>query len=143
MKARLAAYRDGKLQATYPLPEPGTTIGRDEENHVRLDHTLVSRRHCAIHAKDGMWVIKDLESTNGTEVNGTFIGNAVLKTGDAIGIGPFYLIFEIAEDGADWGPTQLQFVPTARRRPDGGEIRPAPQTMPIKDLRKPGSDGSA
>ena len=139
MKARLAAYRDGKLQATYPLPEPGTTIGRDEENHVRLDHPMVSRRHCAIHAKDGMWLIKDLSSTNGVELNGTLVGNAVLKTGDAIGIGPFYLIFEIAADGADWGPAQVQFIPTARRRPDGGELRPAPPTMPIKDLRKPGS----
>jgi pSer/pThr/pTyr-binding forkhead associated (FHA) protein len=151
MKARLAAYRDGKLQATYPLPEPGTTIGRDAENHIQLNHPMVSRRHSAIHAKDGMWVIKDLSSTNGVQVNGAPVTNAVLKNGDAIGIGPFYLVFETAADGAEWAPAGSNPLPTSRRLPtipEGREIRPAPNTMPIRlvppkpDPSKGGGTGS-
>jgi adenylate cyclase len=136
MKARLAAYKDGKLQSMFPLPVPGTTIGRDAENHVRLDHPLVSRRHCAIHAKDGMWVIKDLGSTNGVEVNGAFVTNAMLQNGDTIGIGPFALIFEIAADDAAWGPAPSGPLTTARRRPgasDAEKLKSAPKTLPVKN----------
>ena len=107
MKARLATYRDGKLQETYPLPEPGTTIGRDEENHICLDHVLVSRRHAAIKAKDDMWVIKDLDSTNGIEVNGASVKYAVLKNADVIVIGPEKEYDHIVRNA------QLSTLPTA------------------------------
>ena len=140
MKAQLAAYKEGKLQSTYPLPEPGTTIGRGEENHIRLDHPLVSRRHCTIHAKDGMWVIKDLSSKNGIQVNGASVTSAMLKNGDSIVIGPFSLVFE-TDPGEDDGGTQSE---TTRYRPpvaEGPKPKPAAETV-IRTLSpKPG--GSA
>lgn len=146
MKARLATYRDGKLQETYPLPEPGTTIGRDEENHICLDHALVSRRHAAIKAKDDMWVIKDLDSTNGIEVNGAPIKYAVLKNADVIVIGPFCLVFETAPESAEWGPARSETIPTAKRPSapaDAPAPKPSPATMPLPGprVKPPAAEG--
>ena len=131
MKGRLILYRDGQPRSTYPLPEPGTTIGRDAENHICLDDTMVSRRHCVIHAKDGMWVIKDLTSLNGVKVNGTLVKNAVLVNGDSIVIGPFSLVFQTASD-EDESERDSDESPTTQYRPeihgDRGSM-PAPETI--------------
>ena len=102
MKARLAKYEDGKVAAAFPLPEPGTTIGRAEENFIRLNDPQVSRYHAEVHAKDNMWLIKDRDSTNGLVVNGQRVPHAVLKNGDKIAIGPFELVFETITDAEQW-----------------------------------------
>lgn len=134
LKARLAAYEGEKLSATYPLPEPGTTIGRGVENHIQLDHPEVSRNHAAIQAKDGMWVIKDLESTNGLFVNGSAQKYAVLKPGDVVRLGPYDLYFETTNDETEWGPAS-EFNPATQRRKrnedPGGAAPPPPPTRPI------------
>jgi hypothetical protein len=53
------------------LDEPVLTLGRDPRNDVVIDHPEVSRRHARIARQGDVWVIEDLESTNGTFVNGT------------------------------------------------------------------------
>jgi pSer/pThr/pTyr-binding forkhead associated (FHA) protein len=116
MKARLALYKDGKLQAAYPLPEPGTSIGRGDDNYIGLNDPNISRQHAKIHAKDNMWVIKDLESTNGIIVNGAQVKHAVLKNEDEISIGPFDFVFELAPDEAEWAPPHAVNPSSERRR---------------------------
>ncbi|MET9610758.1 DUF1707 and FHA domain-containing protein [Streptomyces sp. NPDC006512] len=73
------------------LPHPGAgplRIGRDPGNGLRLSHDTVSRAHAELGMRDGLWVIKDLGSTNGTTVNGTRVsGSAVVRDGDQIGFG--------------------------------------------------------
>ena len=115
MKARLALYKDDKLQSAFPLPEPGTTIGRGEDNHIGLNDPNISRHHAKVHAKDNMWVIKDLESTNGMTVNGAQVKHAVLKNGDEICMGPFIFVFEVAPDDAEW-PSPSAVNPSSERR---------------------------
>jgi pSer/pThr/pTyr-binding forkhead associated (FHA) protein len=68
---------------------PGSikTIGRAPRADFRVDAALVSRVHCRLTAgATGLEVI-DLESTNGTFVNGSRINRALLKNGDRLGVG--------------------------------------------------------
>ncbi|MEU4659064.1 DUF1707 and FHA domain-containing protein [Streptomyces sp. NPDC023723] len=74
------------------LPHPGTghalRIGRDPGCGLRLNHETVSRAHAELSRQGGMWVLRDLGSTNGTTVNGRrVIGAAVVREGDQIEFG--------------------------------------------------------
>ncbi|MER6163595.1 DUF1707 and FHA domain-containing protein [Streptomyces violaceorubidus] len=74
------------------LPHPGAghplRIGRDPDSGLRLSHETVSRVHAELTLQGGMWVLRDLGSTNGTTVNGRrVIGAAVVREGDQIGFG--------------------------------------------------------
>ncbi|MGW3916412.1 FHA domain-containing protein [Streptomyces sp. NPDC005070] len=82
------AERLPKLQ----LPDPGDSyplrIGRDPASGLRLNHETVSRVHAELRRQDGVWVLRDLGSTNGTTVNGRrVIGASVVKDGDQVGFG--------------------------------------------------------
>ena len=102
-KVRLAVYKNKKLDLAVPITDVTTTIGRDNGNSVQLPDEKVSKFHAVIRAKDGQLTIEDLESTNGTLVNGEGIKSAQLANGDRISIGPFELIFETSVTGA-WVP---------------------------------------
>jgi len=69
-------------------------IGRDPASQLRLDHATVSYHHAEIVRHDGVFVIQDLESRNGTFVNGQRItGRTALRTDDVIQIGPYQLVY--------------------------------------------------
>ncbi|MDZ4744080.1 MAG: FHA domain-containing protein [Verrucomicrobiota bacterium] len=69
-------------------------FGRAEDCDVCIEDTSMSQRHCAIRTWDDLLLIKDLNSTNGTKVNGLKIDRiAILKPGDKVQIGN--VIFEI------------------------------------------------
>ncbi len=73
------------------LPRPGPyplRIGRDPVNGLRLSHETASRLHAELSLQDGMWVLRDLGSTNGTTVNGRRVAGAVVvRPGDVVGFG--------------------------------------------------------
>ncbi|MET7602069.1 DUF1707 and FHA domain-containing protein [Streptomyces avermitilis] len=74
------------------LPHPGSThplrIGRDPASGLRLSHDTVSRVHAELRRQGGLWVLRDLGSTNGTTVNGRrVIGAAVVRDGDQVSFG--------------------------------------------------------
>jgi predicted component of type VI protein secretion system len=65
-------------------------IGRDKDCQLRLGCTLVSRRHCAIHLQDDRLLVEDLNSTNGTFLNGEEVnGQEELHHGDRLNVGTF------------------------------------------------------
>ncbi|MGW5847725.1 DUF1707 and FHA domain-containing protein [Streptomyces sp. NPDC055254] len=72
-----------------PHPSAGALrIGRDPGNGLRLNHETVSRAHAELSLRDGLWVLKDLGSTNGTTVNGRRVtGSAVVRDGDQVSFG--------------------------------------------------------
>lgn len=83
------------------LPHPGNghplRIGRDPANGLRLTHETVSRTHAELTRQGGVWVLRDLGSTNGTTVNGRrVIGAAVVREGDQVGFGR--MSFRLAVD---------------------------------------------
>jgi pSer/pThr/pTyr-binding forkhead associated (FHA) protein len=70
------------------------TIGRSSDSDILLDDITVSRQHALIEKIPDGFLIKDLESLNGTYLNGEIINEAVLlKKGDKIQIGKYIFLF--------------------------------------------------
>jgi pSer/pThr/pTyr-binding forkhead associated (FHA) protein len=74
------------------LPTP-VTIGREEGNTVQLNDERISRYHIKIQEDDGKLVLTDLESTNGTRVNGEDVQLRILRYGDVIAVGRSVLLY--------------------------------------------------
>jgi hypothetical protein len=76
------------------------TVGREEGNLVQLNDERISRFHLKIQEDDGHLVMTDLESTNGTRVNGESVQLWILRFGDVIHMGRTVLLFGSQEEVA-------------------------------------------
>jgi pSer/pThr/pTyr-binding forkhead associated (FHA) protein len=74
------------------------TIGREEGNLLRLNDERVSRFHAKLQLDNGDFVLTDLESTNGTRVNGNTVQIRRLQAGDRVGVGRSLLLFGSNEE---------------------------------------------
>jgi pSer/pThr/pTyr-binding forkhead associated (FHA) protein len=74
------------------LPTP-LTIGREEGNILRLNDERVSRFHAKVQIDSEDYILTDLESTNGTRVNGTIVQIRRLRYGDRVSLGRSTLLF--------------------------------------------------
>ncbi len=91
-------FIEGKDAGTFKkVQTPGSFIGRESDNDIRLTGEGVSRYHAKIElADDGSWLVRDLNSSNGTKVNGEKIRPTVkLDSGDIISFGSEKIRFEI------------------------------------------------
>ncbi len=75
--------------ATVNVDRPDMVVGRHTEADIRLPLPDVSRRHCRLHFVAGGWQVVDLNSLNGTKVNGEPVQQAALEQGDLLRIGGF------------------------------------------------------
>lgn len=85
----------GRVFRDLPIP---VTIGREEGNGLRLNDERVSRYHAKVQFEDGDVIITDLDSTNGTRVNGTAVQIRRLRPGDQVSIGRTMLLFGTMEE---------------------------------------------
>jgi pSer/pThr/pTyr-binding forkhead associated (FHA) protein len=85
----------GRVYRHMPVP---VTIGREEGNAVRLNDERVSRYHAKIQTEDGDVILTDLDSTNGTRVNGATIQIRRLRAGDQVSIGRTLLLYGTMEE---------------------------------------------
>jgi hypothetical protein len=86
--------RDGPPVSLGPDP---VLIGRDQQNDLVLDDRRVSRKHAEVRLRLGRYTLYDLQSTNGTYVNGRRVAERVLDDGDKISIGGLEIVFRSAE----------------------------------------------
>lgn len=91
--AKLVLSMDGLVLKEIPLTKERTTIGRKPHNDIQIDNLAISGDHAAIVTilKDSF--LEDLNSTNGTYVNGQPIKKHVLQTSDVIELGKYRLKF--------------------------------------------------
>ena len=92
-EARPALVRAGA--AEYPLEGGRLVIGRSRECDIRLADPNVSRKHAEIRREGPNFYVVDLDSTNGTEVNGRRARRARLADGDTILLGSTELVFQL------------------------------------------------
>jgi hypothetical protein len=62
-------------------------IGRHPSCDLVVADETVSRRHAQLTFRDGSWIVQDLSSTNGTRLNGQYVGRCRLHPGDQLGLG--------------------------------------------------------
>jgi pSer/pThr/pTyr-binding forkhead associated (FHA) protein len=74
------------------------TIGRESGNFIQLSDERVSRYHIKIHEHSGVILLTDLQSTNGTKVNGETVHAWQLRPGDLITVGQSVLVFGSTEE---------------------------------------------
>ena len=79
------------------LPTP-VTIGREEGNSIQLNDDRISRFHLKLQADNDRIVATDLESTNGTKINGEDIQVRIVRDGDMIALGRSLLLVGSAGD---------------------------------------------
>ena len=120
-----------QLSPAYLLTESGRVIGRDQAAELWLPENAVSRRHARIDYVEGSWTIADLESRNGTFVQGARVDLAALAPGDVVRIGDalFKFVGAGAElyldhriDGVVRGASPAQSEARARRAIVGGAV---------------------
>ncbi len=84
----------GNDQGTrFELQGPSISLGRDVSNVIQLHDTEVSRQHSDIRVQDGVFTLTDLNSSNGTFVNGKRVQRSTLASGDQVQIGGTLMLF--------------------------------------------------
>lgn len=95
MLFRLVVERKGQRTRSIEVRNATARIGRAHGNDVRIPSAQVSRKHCELRERDGLVVVEDLESVNGTFLNEDLItGVAVVRPGDRVQIGPITFVVE-------------------------------------------------
>ncbi|MBI3880141.1 MAG: FHA domain-containing protein [Verrucomicrobia bacterium] len=94
---RLVLLSEGFTGRTYDLKVEKTSVGRTDENAFTIDEPSVSSQHAEIILRGNDVVIKDLNSTNGTFINGDPITEAVLKPGQILQFGMVELRLDTGE----------------------------------------------
>jgi adenylate cyclase len=85
-----------------PLLRSPLVVGRREASDICLQFPNISGKHCELIFKDGLWILRDLESTNGVKVNGIRLSSGskkVLHTGDELTIGKRVFTLQYTQTG--------------------------------------------
>jgi len=104
----------GPLQgALFALPEGEVSIGRDTSNQLYAGDGSLSRKHCIVRRTGSACIVHDLQSRNGTRVNGIPVEEHGLTHGDQLSVGSSVLMFLNEAEGPDTRPDQMFFAETA------------------------------
>ncbi|HEY3487745.1 MAG TPA: FHA domain-containing protein, partial [Gammaproteobacteria bacterium] len=101
MPAKLVLVLNGATISEHQLSKETISIGRRPENDIQVDNLAVSGKHAQIITILNDSFLEDLNSTNGTYVNGSLIKKHALKHGDVIGVGKHQLKYINENAGAD------------------------------------------
>ncbi len=112
----LEGMEQGRVFSRVQLP---VTVGREDENSIQLNDDRISRFHAKLQDHSGRVILTDLDSTNGTRVNGHSVQMRVLQPGDVISVGRCVLLLS------------EQHVSDPRATPSGSEN--SPQTTYFKE----------
>ena len=113
---RLLALSGVSKGTAWPATDGPLLLGRDALNHVEVRDPAVSRKHCSVGmGAGGFFEVTDLESHNGTFVNGVKVDRQVIRHGDRIRIGSSeYLFLTHGNDAQNGSPSGTQTMPLDR-----------------------------
>jgi predicted component of type VI protein secretion system len=95
MNVNLVVQNGPNKARKIPLRTSEVVIGRRKGCQVRVPSADVSRNHCKLSVQDGFVIVEDLDSFNGTYVNGERVNSArPVRPGDRLGVGPVSFIVE-------------------------------------------------
>ncbi len=114
--ARLILSLDGQVMAEYNMNKERYTVGRLPDNDIRIDNPAVSGHHSLIINILNDSFLEDLNSTNGTYVNGKLIKKHALQHGDVITVGHHQLRF-VEDDDAQQDEFEKTMVIQPSQRP--------------------------
>ncbi len=84
-------------------------IGRDPSNLLAITDTSLSRRHCVIRQREGGYWVCDLDSRNGTLVNGVAVKEQLLRHGDQLSVGDSVFVFLLSNEAIQPSPIRAEF----------------------------------
>lgn len=98
--SKLLLKHEGMIINTYELGKETTTIGRKSDNDIQLNDAVASSHHAQVTIKPNEYLeeqvdakLDDLNSTNGTQVNGCMVNSIALRNGDEIQIGSQVFVY--------------------------------------------------
>jgi len=112
MDVNLVLFKKDGAQQAFSLPSNITIIGRRHDCDLCIPLMPVSRKHCQLSQNKEALKIRDLDSRNGTFLNGKRIEEETLKAGDYIKIGPLTFLLQI-----DGEPKEIVPPKQAERKP--------------------------
>ncbi len=137
--AKLLLLLDGVVLRHTSLNKERTTIGRRQANDLVIDNLGVSGEHAVISRRGEDYYLEDLNSTNGTIVNGEPITKHILQFGDSIEIGKYELRFVADSASGANGDVADADMPTS----PGLQLGLAPSTVPARPSDRPAMAASS
>lgn len=117
MDVNLVLFKKDGSQETFPVPSNITVIGRRHDCDLCIPLLPVSRRHCQLSQNKETLKIHDLDSRNGTFLNGKRIDEETLKAGDYIKIGPLTFLLQIDGEPEEIVPPEQAERKSAQKAP--------------------------
>ncbi|HYV47498.1 MAG TPA: sigma-54-dependent Fis family transcriptional regulator, partial [Myxococcaceae bacterium] len=91
---RLVLINTESAGTAFPLNQPEVKIGKSPENDVVIDHPTVSRNHLVVVRQGDRFLVRDLDSTNGTFIDGAQVKEGYLRPGVMLEVGDVQLRFQ-------------------------------------------------
>jgi pSer/pThr/pTyr-binding forkhead associated (FHA) protein len=129
--AKLVILSEGMTGRSHELTVDKTTIGRVEDNTFPIMDPSVSSHHCEVILRGTDVVVHDLNSTNGTFIEGEKVSESVLKPGQILRLGQIQLRLEPVPSGAPAGNTP------AKKNPADSTMM-IPRGVSLNDLEQGG-----
>lgn len=112
--AKISVTLEGAVLQEIAINKPRVTIGRRPSNDVVLNHLAISGNHAVIETQLNDFYLEDLNSTNGTQVNGQPVRRHYLQNGDVISLAKYLIKFD---GDAKSSPEPVQRAPAAQLPP--------------------------
>jgi hypothetical protein len=142
--AKLQVLNGSLAGQTYELKVDKTTVGRVEDNALQLAEPSISSHHCEILLRGDDVVIRDLNSTNGSYINGEKVTEAVLKPGQTLRLGQIDIRLD---DGSPLPPASAPApapaaapAPVSKARQEQTMV--VPRGISLNDLAEPKAGGA-
>jgi pSer/pThr/pTyr-binding forkhead associated (FHA) protein len=131
--AKLVLLSAGLTGRTHELKGEKTTVGRVEDNIFQIAEPSVSSHHCEILLRGNDVIVRDLNSTNGTFINGEKVIESPLKPGQILRLGQIEMRLETGEGGAPVPSGAAASAPapspSPAPAPSGGTAKKLDQTL--------------